>query len=144
LARPALAQRLVTNFYAHDERFHDDLKRRAESELRTHRTVRTMKRTSGTCSEVEWIKSGSEVQIAGQPHRLARNRQAGAPALQRLDAPNTVRLSANEWQESIEKLAVEFNESHPREAASRNSADRTRPRVQHPVASLNPSKVASE
>ena len=36
LARPALAERLVTNFYSHDERFHGELKRRAnpESELR--------------------------------------------------------------------------------------------------------------
>src|SRR5437867_6830068 len=36
LARPVLAERLVTELYAHDQRFHGELKRRAEAELRTH------------------------------------------------------------------------------------------------------------
>src|SRR6266480_3339082 len=39
LARPVLAERLVTQLYAHDERFHGDLKRRADAELRRHRSV---------------------------------------------------------------------------------------------------------
>ncbi len=34
LARPALAERLIENLYAHDERFHGELKRRAEADLR--------------------------------------------------------------------------------------------------------------
>ena len=37
LARPVLTERLVTELYAHDQRFHGELKRRAEAELRTHR-----------------------------------------------------------------------------------------------------------
>ena len=37
LARPVLAERLITELYAHDQRFHGELKRRAEAELRTHR-----------------------------------------------------------------------------------------------------------
>ena len=36
LARPVLAERLITELYAHDQRFHGELKRRAEAELRTH------------------------------------------------------------------------------------------------------------
>src|ERR1700730_14622129 len=51
LARPALSERLVTNFYAHDQRFHGELKQRAEADLRAHRFAREMKQTSGTYSE---------------------------------------------------------------------------------------------
>ena len=59
LARPALSERLVTNFYAHDQRFHGELKQRAEAELRTHHTVRQMKQTSGNYSEIELVRSDS-------------------------------------------------------------------------------------
>src|SRR6266446_796537 len=58
LARPALAERLLTNWYAHDQRFHGELRQRAEADLRAHHTVRQMKQTSGNYSEMEWIKSG--------------------------------------------------------------------------------------
>src|SRR5947208_7274428 len=67
LARPALADRLARNLYAHDERFHRELKRRAAAELTAHlpavasaeagHTVEQMKATSGTYSEIEWVKS---------------------------------------------------------------------------------------
>src|SRR5438552_11144829 len=36
LARPALAERLVTSWYAYDQRIHGELKQRAEAELQTH------------------------------------------------------------------------------------------------------------
>src|SRR6266700_4116081 len=57
LARPVLAERLLTDLYAHDPRFHGELKRRAEAELRTHGNVRQMKQTSAMYTEIEWIKS---------------------------------------------------------------------------------------
>src|SRR5204863_9836821 len=57
LARPVLTERLLTELYAHDQRFHGDLKRRAEAELRTHRSVSRMEKTSGMYAEIEWIKS---------------------------------------------------------------------------------------
>src|SRR5258705_658119 len=38
LARPLLSERLVTNFYAHDERFHGQLRQRAQTESRRART----------------------------------------------------------------------------------------------------------
>src|SRR5947207_11642487 len=57
LARPALAGRLVRNLYAHDERFHGELKRRAAAELTAHHSLKEMKQTSGTYSEIEWVKS---------------------------------------------------------------------------------------
>src|SRR5881296_454585 len=59
LARPVLAERLITESYAHDQRFHGELKRRAETELRTHRSVRQMKVTSGKYNEIEIVRSDS-------------------------------------------------------------------------------------
>src|SRR5437867_2978764 len=48
LARPALAERLTTSWYAYDQRIHGDLKERAEAELATHNTLEQMKQLSGT------------------------------------------------------------------------------------------------
>jgi hypothetical protein len=59
LARPVLAKRLLTELYAHDQRFHGELKRRAEAELRTHGSLTQMKQTSGVYTEMEWIRSDS-------------------------------------------------------------------------------------
>src|SRR5437762_11706977 len=47
LARPALSERLVTNWYAYDQRIHGHLRQRAEAELLAHPTVEQMKQTSG-------------------------------------------------------------------------------------------------
>src|SRR5438876_3641788 len=65
LARPALSERVVTNLYAHDQRFHGQLRQRAEADLRMHHTVRQMKQTSGKYSEIELVRSDSE-EIVGQ------------------------------------------------------------------------------
>src|SRR6059058_5536112 len=59
LARPVLAERVITELYAHDSRFHSELKQRAEAELRTHPSMREMKQTSGMYTEMEWVKSDS-------------------------------------------------------------------------------------
>src|SRR5207244_13600874 len=64
LARPVLAERLLAELYAHDQRFHGELKRRAEAELRAHRSVRQMKQTSGMYTEMEWIKSDTADPVA--------------------------------------------------------------------------------
>ena len=98
LARPVLAEHLVTQLYAHDRRFHGELKRRAEAELRTHRSVTQMKQTSGTYTEMEWIKSDSA-------------KDGSAP----VDAKNiqAVKMNGSEWQEGVERLAAIFDNSHP-------------------------------
>ena len=90
LARPVLAERLLTELYAHDERFHSELKQRAEADLRTHGSVTQMKQTSGTYSEMEWIKSDS-------------TDTASAPADEK--STGAVKMNSSEWQESVEKLA---------------------------------------
>jgi N-acetylneuraminic acid mutarotase len=98
LARPVLAERLVTELYAHDQRFHGELKRRAEAELRTHRSVTQVKQASCTYTESEWIKSDS-----------AKDSSASADTKE-LQA---LKMNGSEWQESVEKLAAIFDNSHP-------------------------------
>jgi hypothetical protein len=93
LARPVLAERLVTELYAYDQRIHGELKRRAQAELRTHRSVRQMNQTSGMYTEMEWIKS--DAAETGSAPTDAKNVQA-------------VRVNGSEWQESVEKLAGDF------------------------------------
>ena len=51
LARPALAERLVTSWYAYDQRIHGELKQRAEAELKARSSVEQVKQTSGKYSE---------------------------------------------------------------------------------------------
>jgi N-acetylneuraminic acid mutarotase len=94
LARPVLAERLVAQLYAHDQRFHGELKRRAEAELRMHPSVKQLKQTSGMYTEMEWIKNDS-VQAA--------------PASADTGNIEAVKMSGDEWQESVEKLAQEFS-----------------------------------
>ena len=107
LARPVLTERLITELYAHDQRFHGELKRRAEAELRTHTTVTQMKQTSGMYTEMEWIKSdAAETDSApadeksveccqDEQQRMARERRkAGESSLAtRKQAPGTPRHS---------------------------------------------------
>src|SRR5437899_2098836 len=93
LARPVLAERLLTELYAHDSRFHGELKRRAEAELRTHPSVREMKQTTGTYTEMEWIKS--------------EDAESGSAPADTKDI-DAVKLNSSEWQDGIEKLAGEF------------------------------------
>ena len=60
LARSVFAERLLSELYAQDQRFHGELKRRAEAELRTHHSVKQMKQTSGMYTEMELFRSDSE------------------------------------------------------------------------------------
>src|SRR5437879_406389 len=127
LARPVLAERLLTELYAHDQRFHGELKRRAEAELRTHPSVREMKQTSGMYTEMEWIK-GDSADVAPSDARgvvatplrgvgrdvppafegLRRGKQARGYS-ERQGAPDGVTMTSSEWQESVEKLTAEFD-----------------------------------
>src|ERR1700730_3507877 len=90
LARPALSERLLTNFYAHDQRFHGQLRQRAEADLRTHHTVRQMKQTSGNYSEVELVRSDS-----GQDEESR-------------GAETSVKMNSPDWNENVQKLAAMF------------------------------------
>src|SRR6266699_6030890 len=100
LARPALAERLVTNWYAYDQRIHGELKQRAEADLLAHPAVEQMKQTSGKYSEIE----------------LARSDSPGEKATR--DSAHTVKLKSFEWGQTMHKLAATF---HHRGAASQIS-----------------------
>src|SRR6516225_6599713 len=93
LARPVLAERLLTELYAHDQRFHGELKRRAEAELRAHGSVRQMKQTSGLYTDMEWIKSED-----------AKDGSAPADA----KSVEALKMTSSEWNESVGKLAAMF------------------------------------
>ena len=56
LARPALAERLLTNWYAYDQRIHGELKQRAEAELQSHPSLEQMKLSSGKYNEIEFVE----------------------------------------------------------------------------------------
>src|SRR5438034_2823333 len=107
LARPVLAERLLTELYAHDSRFHGELKQRAEAELRTHPSVREMKQTSGMYTEMEWIKSDSTPdQNKGGSASPEDDAKANG---QRRGAEDGVTLNSREWDETVQKLVATFN-----------------------------------
>ena len=88
LARPALAERLLTNWYAYDQRIHGELKQRAQADLLAHPAIEQM--NSGTYSEIELIKSDSG--------DIGKERDA-----------RTIKLNSGEWDESLLNLAGTFN-----------------------------------
>jgi N-acetylneuraminic acid mutarotase len=90
LARPALAERLVTNFYAHDQRIHGELRQRAEADLRAHHNAEQMKQTSGRYSEIELIRSDSAQDKANRANEHSR------------------KLTSRQWDETVQKLPALF------------------------------------
>src|SRR5437870_5284745 len=106
LARPALAERLVASWYSYDQRFHGELKQRAEADLQAHPAVGQMKQLSGKYSEIELIR-GDKAKTVGQAHRLPNKQLAGgAPALQQQTIPNSLKLNSSERDETVQKLAA--------------------------------------
>jgi hypothetical protein len=90
LARPALADRLLTSWYAYDQRIHGELKQRAEVELQTHNSIEAMRETNGKYSETEFVRSD------GARNESNRN------------AEHSVKINSREWNETVEKLATAF------------------------------------
>src|SRR6266699_6584525 len=91
LARPVLAERLLTNRYGYDAKIHNDLKQRVQADLQMHSTFDQMKQLSGTYCEVEFIKSD------GSHQRSERV------------AAQSVKLDSHQWDETAQKLAAMFN-----------------------------------
>src|SRR5256886_5059524 len=116
LARPVLAERVITELYAHDSRFHGELKRRAEAELRTHPSVREMKQTSGMYTEMEWIKSDSTPdQDKGGSASPEDDAKANG---QRRGAEDGITLNSREWDETVQKLVATFNKPDAAKASA--------------------------
>ena len=99
LARPALTERLLTNWYAYDERIHGDVKHRAEAQLRMIGATAQMKQTNGMYREIELLK-GNNV-----PDEADR---AGTHGM---------KLNSAEWDEAVQKLAPLYTEHAPKAAA---------------------------
>src|SRR6266576_5428279 len=107
VARPVLAERVITELYAHDQRFHGDLTPRAEADLRTHPSVREMKQTSGMYTETEWIESDS---TPDQNKGGSASPEDDAKAnCKRRDAEDGITLNSREWDETVQKLVATFN-----------------------------------
>jgi len=92
LARPALGERLLTNWYAYDQRIHGELKRRAEAELQAHNSIEQMNQLSGKYGEIELVKSDSAHETA--------NSAAG----------HAMKLNSRQWDEAVQKLATIFSD----------------------------------
>jgi N-acetylneuraminic acid mutarotase len=90
LVRPALAERLITNWYAYDQTIHGELKRRAEAELQIHPSLEQMKQLSGKYNEIELSKSDNP-------------REGGHHGTE-----HDVKLTSREWSETVQKLAATF------------------------------------
>src|SRR5437773_780680 len=91
LARPALAARLLTNWYAYDQRIHGDLKQRAEAELQAHNSIEAMRETNGKYNQTEFVRRDGT--------RNERNR----------NAEHSVKLNNREWDTAVQKLAESFS-----------------------------------
>ena len=103
LARPGLAERLLTNWYANDQRIHGELKELAETELQTGASLQQMKQLRGKYSEIEFVRSDrSNTKSPGRPER-------------------GVKLTNHEWDKTVQKLAASFGAR--RRAAAIQSAD---------------------
>ena len=93
LARPTLAERLLTDWYAYDDRIHGDLKQHAEGDLLAHPTVEQIKQTSANYSEIELVKTdGSDQDPA---HKVEHE----------------IKLNSREWDETVQKLAAMFDKT---------------------------------
>src|ERR1051325_10206339 len=90
LARPALADRLLTSWYPYDRRIHGKLEGQAEADLLAHSAVDQMKQLSGNHSEIDLkrAKTGHEEDRRALQH--------------------SVELNGREWDETVQKLAVMF------------------------------------
>lgn len=96
LARPLLAERLVRNWYANDERFHGELKSQIEADMKTHGSASRMRQMSGTYSEIEWSK-GNDSAEADLPSTNGR----------------TLKVSSRDWNEMLNRLARAFHQKSP-------------------------------
>ena len=115
LARPALAERLVTQLYGVDQKIHGPTKRRAEGEL-AGGSVQGMKQMSGNYNVMEWIRSGDEPTGESNVVHASRLRNedsaGGAPALQKQGAFDGIKMTSEEWQKNLDKLVAQFDNTN--------------------------------
>ncbi len=91
LARPALSERLLTNLYTHDKRFHGQLRQHAEADLQAHNSIKQMKQTGGKYYEIELVRSDD------------------AHVEDDRGAEGSVKMNSRDWDENVRKLKVMFD-----------------------------------
>jgi len=72
LVRPVLADRFIRNWFAFDERFHGETKRKAEANMQHYGGMYSLESISGTYSEIVWIKTDSGAK-AQQEEKIKRS-----------------------------------------------------------------------
>src|SRR6476620_1678572 len=106
LARPALADRLLTSWYGYDQGIHAAVRQRDEAELLMHPMVDQIKQLSGKYTETEFVRSDGGKTV-GQARRLPNEQLAGAaPALQQQGVPHSIKLNRREWDETVQRLVL--------------------------------------
>src|SRR6476619_771329 len=111
VARPALAERLLTNWYAYDQRIHGELKQCAEADLQaqlpavalaeTDNPIKQMKQLSGKYSEIQFVKSDSSDEASSR------------------DVEHAVKLDSREWEQNVQTVAATFGKSRAGEGYER-------------------------
>lgn len=111
LARPALADRLLTSWYAYDQRIHGELRQRAQAQLQMRNSVDQVKQVTGRYSESELVRNDSA--------HGKKNHHVG----------HDVKLTSREWDETVQRLVATFSQPGSR-LLSGKSASPSRPLVQ--------------
>ncbi len=96
LARQTLADRLIHNWYARDERFHGDLRRRAEAALAGVSSAAQLSSLGAEYTETTWTREreGGASEVEASESIADRERK-----------PSQIPLDAEAWQEQLDRLA---------------------------------------
>jgi hypothetical protein len=93
LARPVLVERLIREWYAYDERFHGELKKRVEQEVREH----------GMIGDMKGMMSGEYLEV-----ELRREEPSEGKSGKTLEDTGLIELSKDDWNAEMERLAGVF------------------------------------
>ncbi|OGF68138.1 MAG: hypothetical protein A2Y62_19505 [Candidatus Fischerbacteria bacterium RBG_13_37_8] len=91
LARPVLVERLIRNWYAFDERFHGELKQRAEADIKRYRFPEQMNMMRGIYTKVKLVRGDAKEDSAWK-----------------YDNMQLIHFSEKEWQ-----MVKRFMENNP-------------------------------
>jgi hypothetical protein len=105
LARPALANRLLTSWFASDERIHGERKQRAESELQAHLPAVALAKAGPSFEQIK--------QLSGKYSEIAFVRSDSALKESNRDLGHSILLNRGQWDETVERLRAMFRDRTP-------------------------------
>jgi N-acetylneuraminic acid mutarotase len=106
LARPALADRLITTSYVYDQRIHRELKERAAAELQSSPAVGQMKQTLPAAAS----RSDAGV-VSGKYGEIELTRKESAHPKNKRVAAHVVKLDNHAWNRTIQRLVEIFGDN---------------------------------